>query len=64
VVAGAARPVTRVINLLYRIVQPVAGILFPHWLYDYVFALGKYPSMVALQKVTEDDRNWKWFRSF
>jgi predicted O-methyltransferase YrrM len=64
VVAGAARPVTRVINLFYRIAQPFAEIFFPRWLYDYVYALGKYPSMVALQKVTEDDRNWKWFRSF
>ena len=64
VVAGAARPVTRVINLLYRIARPLAEIFFPRWLYDYVYALGKYPSMVALQKVSEDTRNWKWFRSF
>jgi hypothetical protein len=24
----------------------------------------KYPSMVALQKVAEDERTWTWFRSF
>ncbi len=64
IVAGAAGPVTKVMNLLCRIAKPFAELFFPRWLYDYCYALGKYPSMVALQKVTEDNRNWKWFRSF
>jgi predicted O-methyltransferase YrrM len=64
IVAGAAGPVTRVVNALWRLGKPFAELLFPRWLYDYLYGLGKYPSMVALQKVTEDNRNWKWFRSF
>jgi predicted O-methyltransferase YrrM len=64
IVAGAAGPVTKVVNLLWRFAKPFAELLFPRWLYDYFYGLGKYPSMVALQKVTEDNRNWKWFRSF
>jgi predicted O-methyltransferase YrrM len=64
IVAGVAGPVTRVVNVLWRLGKPFAELLFPRWLYDYFYGLGKYPSMVALQKVTEDNRNWKWFRSF
>jgi predicted O-methyltransferase YrrM len=64
IVAGAAGPVTKVVNLLWKLGKPFAELLFPRWLYDYVYGLGKYPSMVALQKVTKDDRSWKWFRSF
>src|ERR1700730_7046516 len=63
IVAGAAGPVTRVVNVLWRLGKPFAELLFPRWLYDYFYGLGKYPSMVAMQKVTEDNRNWKWFRS-
>jgi predicted O-methyltransferase YrrM len=64
VVGGAAKPSRRVVNGLCRIIQPIAELLFPRWLYDYAFAVGKYPSMVALQKIAKDDRSWKWFRSF
>jgi predicted O-methyltransferase YrrM len=64
IVGGAAKPSRRVVNVLCKIARPLAELLFPRWLYDYTYAVGKYPSMVALQKVTEDDRNWKWFRSF
>ena len=64
IVASAAGPVTRVVNVLWRLGKPFAELLFPRWLYDYFYGLGKYPSMVALQKVTEDNRDWKWFRSF
>jgi predicted O-methyltransferase YrrM len=64
VVGGAAKPSRRVVNLLCKIVGPLAELFFPRWLYDYTYAVGRYPSMVALQKVGEDDRNWKWFRSF
>jgi hypothetical protein len=51
-------------NLICKVAQPFAELFFPRWLYDYAYALGKYPSMVALQKVAEDNRSWKWFRSF
>jgi hypothetical protein len=54
----------RVINLLAKLLKPLAETIFPRWLYDYVYRLGKYPSMVALQKVAEDDRSFRWFRSF
>lgn len=64
VVGGAARPLRRAMNLICKVAQPFAELLFPRWLYDYAYALGKYPSMVALQKVAEDNRSWKWFRSF
>jgi predicted O-methyltransferase YrrM len=64
IVGGAADPTVRVVNFLWRIFRPIADLTFPHWLYDYVYRLGKYPSMVALQKVAEDERSWKWFRSF
>jgi predicted O-methyltransferase YrrM len=64
IVAGAAGPVTKLVNLLWKLGKPFAELLFPRWLYDYIYGLGKYPSMVALQKVTKDDRSWKWFRSF
>lgn len=64
IVGGAAGPTAKVVNLLWKIVRPVADLIFPHWLYDYVYRLGRYPSMVALQKVADDDRSWKWFRSF
>jgi hypothetical protein len=54
----------RVINLLAKLLKPLAETIFPRWLYDYAYRLGKYPSMVALQKVAEDDRSFRWFRSF
>jgi predicted O-methyltransferase YrrM len=64
IVGGSSGRVMKVVNVLWRIFKPFAEAFFPHWLYDYFYGLGKYPSMVALQKVTQDERNWKWFRSF
>lgn len=64
VVGGSGRAATRALNIIFRVAQPLADFLLPRWLYDYVFALGKFPSMVALKKVSDDDRGWKWFRSF
>jgi predicted O-methyltransferase YrrM len=64
IVGTSSGRVIRVVNLLWKIVKPFAEAFFPHWLYDYFYGLGKYPSMVALQKVAQDERNWKWFRSF
>jgi hypothetical protein len=64
IVGGSSGRVISVVNLLWKIAKPFAEAFFPHWLYDYFYGLGKYPSMVALQKVAQDERNWKWFRSF
>lgn len=64
IVGGAADASLKTVNVLWKIIRPIADLFFPHWLYDYVYRLGKYPSMVALQKVSEDNRSWKWFRSF
>jgi len=64
IVGGASIPVTRVVNLLGKLLKPIAETIFPRWLYDYFYGRGKYPSMVALQKVAADERSWTWFRSF
>jgi predicted O-methyltransferase YrrM len=64
IVGGTSGRVMRIVNLLWKLVKPIAEAIFPRWLYDYFYRLGKYPSMVALQKVAEDERSWKWFRSF
>jgi predicted O-methyltransferase YrrM len=64
IVGGAADPALKIVNFLWKLIRPIADLVFPHWLYDYFYRLGKYPSMIALQKVAEDNRSWKWFRSF
>jgi predicted O-methyltransferase YrrM len=63
-VGGTSVRVTRVVNLLWKLLKPIAETIFPGWLYDYFYRLGKYPSMVALQKVAKDERSWTWFRAF
>jgi hypothetical protein len=63
-VGGTSAPILRLNHLLGKLLRPLAETLFPRWLYDHVYRLGKYPSMVALQKVSEDERDEKWFRSF
>ncbi|MER3432470.1 MAG: hypothetical protein C4288_03335 [Leptolyngbya sp. ERB_1_1] len=42
----------------------IAQYVLPHHLYDYYYVRTLYSSMVAFQKVAEDDRNWNWFQSF
>lgn len=46
----------------------ISGSLFPkilpHSIYDNLYTKISYESMVALQKVEEDDRNPHWFESF
>jgi predicted O-methyltransferase YrrM len=64
IVGGTSVLATRVVNLLWKLLKPIAETIFPRWLYDYFYRPGKYPSMVALQKVAADDRSYKWFRSF
>jgi predicted O-methyltransferase YrrM len=46
-------------RLLLRAVGPV----LPKALHDRL-QRESYPSMVALQKIAEDERNWDWFKSF
>ncbi|CNI52817.1 Uncharacterised protein [Mycobacterium tuberculosis] len=64
IVGGSAMVWVRALNLLGAILKPVAETIFPRWLYDYVYRMVKYPSVVALQKVAEDKRSFRWFRSF
>ena len=64
IVDGSAMFWVRGLNLLGTILKPIAETIFPRWLYDYVYRIVKYPSLVALQKVAEDDRSFRWFRSF
>lgn len=47
-----------------RVIKPVADVALPHWLYDYPFGMVKHRSMMALHKVSEDERRWDWFRPF
>ena len=54
IVDGYAMLWVRALNLLGTILKPIAETIFPHWLYDYVYRIVKYPSVVALQKVAED----------
>jgi predicted O-methyltransferase YrrM len=64
IVGGASVPVMRAANVLWKLLAPLAETVFPRWLYDHFYRMAKYPSMVALQKVTDDERHEKWFRSF
>jgi hypothetical protein len=63
-VGGTSAPMLRLNHLLGKLFKPLAEAIFPRWLYDHVYRVGKYPSMVALQKIAEDERREKWFRSF
>jgi predicted O-methyltransferase YrrM len=65
VVAGskASNPLFQLRPLVGSILRPIAPLL-PHWLYDYVYSMMRYPSMVALKKIAEDDRAITWYRSF
>lgn len=38
--------------------------LLPSRIYDSQYVRRRYPSMVALRKVDEDLRDWRWFRGF
>ncbi|OBF98401.1 hypothetical protein A5773_09055 [Mycobacterium sp. 852014-52450_SCH5900713] len=64
VLGGTSALAIRLQNMLAKVVRPFAETIFPMWLYDYLYRGAKYPSMVALQKIAEDERNWNWFRSF
>jgi predicted O-methyltransferase YrrM len=64
IVAGAAGRAIRLQNMLATVFRPVAETVFPQWMYDYFYRGAKYPSMVVLQKIADDERNWNWFRSF
>lgn len=64
IVGGSSVFAGKAMNLLAKLLKPFAETIFPHWLYDYFYGLMKYPTMVALQKVAEDERSFRWFRSF
>jgi predicted O-methyltransferase YrrM len=64
VVGGSSVFAVRLAHLVAKVFKPFAEVIFPHWLYDYVYRLMKYPTMVAIQKVAEDQRSFRWFRSF
>jgi predicted O-methyltransferase YrrM len=64
IVGGSSALGGKLATMLAKAVKPIAETIFPHWLYDYFYRHMKYPSMVALQKVAEDERTWTWFRSF
>lgn len=63
VVGGASTFSNRVRSLGAKILKPLAETLFPRRLYDR-YASAKYPTMVAFQKVAEDERDQAWFCSF
>jgi predicted O-methyltransferase YrrM len=64
IAGGASAPVARLANIIAKVLKPIAETMFPRWLYDRWYHASKYPSMVALQKVAEDERSATWFRSF
>ena len=63
-IGGTSAPLTRVANVIGKLLKPLAELIFPHWLYDHFYRTIRYPSMVALERVAEDERSEKWFRSF
>jgi predicted O-methyltransferase YrrM len=63
IVGGASAFALRIRNLIGKVLKPIAETIFPRWLYDR-YAAAKYPTMVAFQKIAEDERNYTWFRSF
>jgi predicted O-methyltransferase YrrM len=64
IVGGSSVLPVRIAGALVKVFAPFAELLFPHWLYDHVYRWLKYPTMVAIEKVAEDQRSFKWFRSF
>jgi len=64
VVGGSSVFAAKLANLLAKLLKPIAETVFPRWLYDHAYRPVKYPTMVALQKVGEDKRSFRWFRSF
>lgn len=63
IVAGSGDIKSRLRVLAGSILRPIAPLL-PHWLYDNLYSMLRYQSMVALKKTAEDERSITWFRSF
>lgn len=61
-----AKSMTSALKQIVRTAIPpaIAGYVLPRNLYDRYYVRTLYSSMVALQKVAEDDRSWNWFQSF
>lgn len=55
----------RLKQLIQTLIPPaIAGFVIPQTFYDRYYVRTLFSSMVALQKVAEDDRNWNWFHPF
>ncbi len=63
-VGGGEAAWVRRLRFPIKLLKPLAETIFPHWLYDQFYARGKFPSTVALRKVSDDERNFDWYRSF
>lgn len=61
-----AKSVTSALKQIVKTVIPttIAGYVLPRNLYDRYYVRTLYSSMVAFEKVAEDDRTWNWFQSF
>jgi predicted O-methyltransferase YrrM len=55
----------RLAGLVQRLVPPtLASFILPRNIYDRHYLRTRYPSIVSLHKVQEDQRNWDWFVPF
>jgi predicted O-methyltransferase YrrM len=44
--------------------RPLAKHILPHSVYATAYSKRIFPTMIALRKVAEDNRDWRWFQSF
>ncbi|MEZ5379058.1 MAG: class I SAM-dependent methyltransferase [Acidimicrobiales bacterium] len=52
-------------SLLHRLLpEPIAGAVLPRTVYDRIYVRTMFSTMVALQKVAPDERDWDWFAPF
>lgn len=61
-----SKSLTSTLKQIVKTVIPpaIAPYVLPRNLYDFYYVRTLYSSMVAFQKVAEDDRAWSWFQSF
>jgi predicted O-methyltransferase YrrM len=64
IIGGGESTGIRLLRRAIKLLKPLAETIFPHWLYDQFYARGKFPSTVALRKVSNDERSFDWYRSF
>jgi hypothetical protein len=63
IVGGASALEGRLKNTLAKVLKPIAEAILPRWPYDRYYHPARYPSVLALQKVAEDEPSAAWFRS-